>query len=222
MRKYGTCFFERYAKISLETLLGNEFADLINEDRPDLQSPDRYTLGIEVTRAMQESKDAARSLLKEMAGIVPMDEDREDMLQIIESGYGFGLQGGRYIGTKELDYWSMALPIKRILESKISKVSNGFYGDFRKMGLYVFCKDNLSELDIIKTCRFALDTQAYANRGYDRLYLSEVSSLHVCNLSDGISDNARVLSIPIPQEQRKEFYLKALWEGFDGENQPMA
>lgn len=216
VRKYGTCFFERYAKISLESLLGEEFADLVNEDRPDLQSPDGISIGIEVTRAMEESKDAARSLLKEMAGIVPMDEDRGDLLQIIGSGYGFGLQGGKYIGSQELNYWTMALPMKRILETKISKLSCGLYGDFRKMGLYVFCKDNLSELDVKKTCRFALDAQSCTDRGYDRLYLCEVSCLHVCNLSDGIGDNARVLSIPIPQDLRKEFYLDALWGQFEG------
>lgn len=215
MRKYGTCFFERYAKISLESLLGKDFSDLINEDRPDLQSPDRISMGIEVTRAMEESRDAARSLLKEIAGIAPMDEDRTDMLQIIESGYAFGLQGGKYIGSKELNYWSAALPMKRILESKISKVSCGMYGDFTKMGLYVFCKDNLSDLDVMKTCRFAMETQSNADRGYDSLYLSEVSCLHVCNLTEGISDRARVMSIPIPQALRKEFYLKALWEDFD-------
>lgn len=215
MRKYGTCFFERYAKISLETLLGGEFAGLVNRDRPDLQSPDGVSLGIEVTRAMEESRDAARSLLKEMAGITPMEEDRDDMLRIIESGYGFGLQGGRYIGSRELNYWSMALPMKRILESKISKVGGGLYGDYRKMGLYVFCKDNLSGLDVMKTCRFALDTQLSVDRGYDTLYLSEVSCLHVCNLSDNVSDSARVASIPISQSQRKEFYLTALWQDLE-------
>ena len=30
MRKFDTCFFERYAQITLETVLGAEFADLIN------------------------------------------------------------------------------------------------------------------------------------------------------------------------------------------------
>ena len=215
MRKYGTCFFERYAKISLETLLGEEFSGLVNKDRPDLQSPDGVSLGIEVTRAMEESRDAARSLLKEIAGISPMDEDRDDMLRIIENGYGFGLQGGRYIGSRELNYWSMALPMKRILESKISKVGCGLYGEFRKMGLYIFCKDNLSGLDVMKICRFALQTQSSVDRGYDRLYLSDVSCLHVCNLADGISDAARVLSIQIPQQQRKDFYLKALWQEFE-------
>lgn len=216
MRKYGTCFFERYAKISLETLLGREFSGLVNKDRPDLQSPDGVSLGIEVTRAMEESKDAARSLLKEVAGIAQMDEDSDDMLRIVESGYGFGLQGGRYIGAKELNYWTTSLPLKRILESKISKVGCGLYGDFKKMGLYVFCKDNLSELDVLKTCRFALETQTSVDRGYDRLYLSEVSCLHVCNLSDNVSDNARVISLQIPKAQRKRFYLEALWQDFEG------
>lgn len=215
MRKYGTCFFERYAKISLETLLGREFSGLVNKDRPDLQSPDGVSLGIEVTRAMEESKDAARSLLKEVAGIAQMDEDSDDMLRIVESGYGFGLQGGRYIGAKELNYWTTSLPLKRILESKISKVGCGLYGDFKKMGLYVFCKDNLSELDVLKTCRFALETQTSVDRGYDRLYLSEVSCLHVCNLSDNVSDNARVISLHIPKAQRKRFYLEALWQDFE-------
>lgn len=215
MRKYGTCFFERYAKISLETLLGREFSGLVNKDRPDLQSPDGVSLGIEVTRAMEESRDAARSLLKEVAGIAQMDEDSDDMLRIVESGYGFGLQGGRYIGAKELNYWTTSLPLKRILESKISKVGCGLYGDFMKMGLYVFCKDNLSELDVLKTCRFALETQTSVDRGYDRLYLSEVSCLHVCNLSDNVSDNARVISLQIPKAQRKQFYLEALWQDFE-------
>lgn len=215
MRKYDTCFFERYAQISLEALLGEEFAGLINVDRPDLQSQDGATLGIEVTRAMEQSKEAARSLLKEMAGISRMPEDMEDLEHIIDSGYSFGLQNGKYIGSREVEYWSLALPMKRILASKISKVSCGLYGDYRRMGLYVFCKDNLDELGVIRTCKYALDLQKYADRGYDQLYLCEVSSLHVCNLADGISDSARISTIPIPQQQRREFYLKALWDQFD-------
>ncbi len=55
-RPFGTCFFEQYAQISLSALLGSEFYCLVNMDRPDLQSPDGHSLGIEVTRAMEESK----------------------------------------------------------------------------------------------------------------------------------------------------------------------
>ena len=75
-RKFDTCFFERYAQITLETLLGEEYADLVNKDRPDLQKPDR-SLGIEVTRAMTASKDVAQAMLKEMAGHDVKEEDKE-------------------------------------------------------------------------------------------------------------------------------------------------
>ncbi|MBR2609385.1 MAG: hypothetical protein IKC68_06630, partial [Bacteroidales bacterium] len=97
MRKFDTCFFERYARISLMTLLGQEYAALINEDRPDLQMEDR-SLGIEVTRAMEPRKDVAREMLKEMAGLEVQESDREEMGEILRSGYGYGLQDGKYIG----------------------------------------------------------------------------------------------------------------------------
>ena len=64
-RKYGTCFFEQYAQISLSALLGSEFDCLVNRDRPDLQSADDHSIGIEVTRAMEESKKAEQELLKD-------------------------------------------------------------------------------------------------------------------------------------------------------------
>lgn len=219
MRKYDTCFFERYAQISLEALLGSEFAGLLNEDRPDLQSPDGRTLGIEVTRAMEESKEAANSLLKGMAGMKAAGTVDDDLYQIIENGYGFGLEGGRYIGVKELDYWSMALPLKRILKSKIEKVANGFYGHFDKMGLYVFCKDPLSAGEIYKTCRYAMDLQKYNTLVYDRLYLAEAGSLHVCNLEYRFDMSSRISSVQISQQQRREFYLEALHQQLETDQQ---
>ena len=83
-RKFDTCFFERYAQITLETVLGKAYAGLVNEDRPDLQMPDK-SLGIEVTRAMEPRKEEAMNMLKEMAGLdVPhedriSEDDREEM-----------------------------------------------------------------------------------------------------------------------------------------------
>ena len=103
MKKFNTCFFERYAQITLETVLGKEYADLINMDRPDLQMPDR-SLGIEVTRAMESSKDAARELILGMAGLNIPEGDKEEVGEIIRSGYGYGLQDGRYIGHIEYEY----------------------------------------------------------------------------------------------------------------------
>ena len=64
--KFDTCFFERYAQITLETFLGDKYSKLVNKDRPDLQTEDD-TMGIEVTRALKESKVEAITLLNEMA-----------------------------------------------------------------------------------------------------------------------------------------------------------
>ena len=121
-RKFGTCFFEQYAQISLSALLGSDFDCLVNRDRPDLQSTDGHSIGIEVTRAMEESKNAQLELLKDVAGIAPAGRRDEEIDQILEYGYSYGLREGKYIGVKELSYWSMALPLRRIIESKVSKV----------------------------------------------------------------------------------------------------
>ena len=133
-RKFDTCFFERYAQITLETCLGPEYADLVNEDRPDLQMPDK-SLGIEVTRAMEPKKDVATDMLKEMAGLQVEEEDREEVDKIIQSGYGYGLQDGKYIGHLEYEYWALAQPLRRIIQSKVGKVASGFYGEFKEFGL---------------------------------------------------------------------------------------
>ncbi len=210
-RKYGTTFFESYAQISLEHLLGRDYATLVNRDRPDLQTPDGRTLGIEVTRAMEENKNAADMLLKEMSGVVLLEDDRLDFEEIRRSGYAYGLQGGNYIGHTELPYWSLAQPLARILESKVSKAGNGFYGEYESLGLYVFCKDSLALPEILKTCRYVLDLQMGQDVCYDTLYLSEIGTLHVCNLRDNIATiSDRVASYDIPVSLRREFYLKAV------------
>ncbi|MBR1678998.1 MAG: hypothetical protein IJ701_06045 [Bacteroidales bacterium] len=181
----------------------------MNRDRPDLQSPDRKSIGIEVTRAMEESKKAGQELLKDVAGINSVGDD-EDLDQILEYGYAYGLKNGRYIGVRELPFWSMALPLKRILESKVSKAGKGFYGHFQKMGLYVFCKDQLREIDARGAMNFTISLQKYQDIRYDRLYLTDVNDLFVCNLEDGMQDSFRLIRYPITQEQRKAFYLEAV------------
>lgn len=47
-------------------------------------------------------------------------------------------------------YAQIALPMRRILESKVSKVGNGFYGHFGKMGLFVFSRENQGEQEARK------------------------------------------------------------------------
>lgn len=211
MRKFDTCFFERYAQITLETVLGKEYADLVNEDRPDLQKPDR-SLGIEVTRAMEPRKEEAMNLLKEMAGLEVPETDREEMGEILKSGYGYGLQDGRYVGHLEYEYWSLALPLRRIIESKISKVASGFYGDFEEFGLYIFCKDDLSEEEVTLAMEYASDLQRHLDMKYSKIYLSLIDKLYVCDLTDvdHTEHKTTCTSYEISRRMCKEFFLRAL------------
>lgn len=208
-RKFDTCFFERYAQITLETFLGSRYASLVNEDRPDLQMPD-HSLGIEVTRAMEPRKNVAEELLQEMAGFPTEDKDEID--QILHSGYGFGLQDGRYIGHLEYDYWRLALPLRRIIESKVGKVGSGFYGDFQEYGLYIFCKDDLSEEDVLLTMEYTSDLQRHLDIRYSKLYLSLIDKLYICDLDsvDRTSHKTTCTSYAISRKMCKHFFLKAL------------
>ena len=211
MRKFDTCFFERYARITLETILGEEFGALVNEDRPDLQMPDK-SLGIEVTRAMEPHKDVAQEMLKEMAGLPVKDEDREEVNQIISSGYGYGLQDGRYVGHLEYEYWALAQPLRRIIENKVSKVGSGFYGTFDQYGLYIFCKDNLSEEEVILTMEYTSDLQRHLDIRYSTMYLSLINKLYVCDLTqvDRLHHPTKSTSYDISRKMCKEFFIKSL------------
>lgn len=211
MRKFDTCFFERYAQITLETILGEEYAALVNEDRPDLQMPDK-SLGIEVTRAMEPRKDVAESLLLEMAGVDVPEEEREEMGQILKSGYGYGLQNGKYIGHIEYEYWKLAQPLKRIIESKVSKVASGFYGDFEEYGLYIFCKDNLSEDEVNLTMEYTSELQRHLDIRYSKMYLSLIDRLYVCDLTDvdRTQHKTKCTSYDISRRMCKDFFMKSL------------
>ena len=211
MRKFDTCFFERYARITLETILGEEFGALVNEDRPDLQMPDK-SLGIEVTRAMEPHKDVAQEMLKEMAGLTVKEEDREEVDQILQSGYGYGLQDGRYVGHLEYEYWALAQPLRRIIESKVSKVGSGFYGNFDKYGLYIFCKDNLSDEEAILTMEYTSELQRHLDIRYSTMYLSLIDKLYVCDLTqvDRLHHSTKCTSYDISRKMCKEFFIKSL------------
>ena len=211
MRKFDTCFFERYAQITLETVLGEKYAALVNEDRPDLQMPDK-SLGIEVTRAMEPRKDVALTMIKEMAGLQVAETERDEVDQILQSGYGYGLQEGKYIGSLEYEYWSLALPLRRIIESKVAKVGSGFYGDFKEYGLYVFCKDNLTDEEVAMTLEYTSELQRHLDVKYSVMYLSLIDKLYVCDLTgvdrtDGLTTYS---SYEITRAMCKEFFLKAL------------
>ena len=208
--KFDTCFFERYAHICLETLLGDSYKPLINVDRPDLQMPD-HSLGIEVTRAMEPKKDVAHDLLKEMAGFEVSNEDKEEVAQIIKSGYGYGLQNGKYIGHLEYDYWALAQPLRRIIESKVHKVGSGFYGDFNEYGLYIFCKDDLTEEEVLMTIDYTCDLQRHLDIKSSKMYLSLIDKLYVCDLSssDHTEGPAKCASHEITPGMRRLFFMQA-------------
>ena len=208
-RKFDTCFFERYAKNTLETFLGSSYSALVNEDRPDLQMPDR-SLGIEVTRAMEPRKDVAQELLLEMSGVESPADD--ELRQIVRSGYGYGLQEGRYVGRLEYEYWRLAQPLRRIIESKVGKVGSGFYGDFKEYGLYIFCKDHLTEEEVILTMEYTSDLQRHLDIRYSRMYLSLIDRLYICDLSsvDRTEHLTKCTSYDISRKMCKDFFLKAL------------
>ncbi|MBQ7576146.1 MAG: hypothetical protein IJT26_06405 [Bacteroidales bacterium] len=210
-REFGTCFFEQYAQISLSALLGSDYDCLVNRDRPDLQSSDGHSMGIEVTRAMEESRKAHLDLLKDISGITPSGREEEtDLGRIVEFGYGYGLRKGRFVGARELSYWSMALPMQRIIESKVHKNGDGFYGTFDQMGLFIFSHDNLLEPEALKAMNYTMSLQKNLERRYDRLYLADVDDLFVCNLEEGLSEASRLVRIAITREQRQSFYMEAI------------
>ncbi len=207
MKRFDTCFFERYARLTLTTLLGDAFAALVNRDRPDLQMEDG-SLGIEVTRAMEPRKEAAVDMLKEMAGVEVPESEREEIGQIIKSGYAYGLQDGRYVGHIEQEYWSLALPLRRIISSKIEKVGSGFYGNFAEYGLYIFCKDDLNYEEVIMAMEYARDLQRHLDVKYSKIYLSLIDRLYVCDLV--AEEKITCSSYPISLDMRRWFFMEAL------------
>ena len=202
--KFDTCFFERYAMVSLATLLGEHYANLVNRDRPDLQD-ESQSLGIEVTRAIRENKNVANALVNEMAGEDVKEVNAEDLRHINQSGYAYGLGDGTLIGRNEYDFWSLALPLKRILEIKMDKVNNGFYGDFNEFGLFVFTKEDLDLDQIKQTIAFMQEKQAFQNRIYSHVFISQIQTLFDCDLETG-----HYRKIKVSKEQRRSFYEKSI------------
>lgn len=211
-RKFDTCFFERYSQLTLQTILGQKYAGLVNRDRPDLQMEDG-SLGIEVTRAMEPDRHNANQLLKELAGMQIKEEQREDMQRIVESGYGYGLPGLNYTGYLEQEYWSLAQPLQRILTSKVEKVAKGFYGNFKEFGLYVFCRDLLNLTQVEAAVNYTLLLQDNLDLRFNTLYLSQTDTLYVCRLTDNLISEgigSRIDVYDIPDSLRREFFFKSL------------
>ena len=211
-RKFDTCFFERYAQLTLQTILGSRYSSLVNIDRPDLQTPDK-SLGIEVTRAMEPDRHNANQLLKELAGMQIREDQREDMQKIVDCGYGYGLPGLNYTGYLEQEYWKLAQPLQRILTSKVEKVARGFYGNFQEFGLFVFCRDLLDLSQAEAAVNFTLQLQDNLDIRFNTLYLSQTDTLYVCRLTDNLfyeGIRSRIDPYAIPDNLRREFFFKSL------------
>lgn len=202
--KYDTCFFERYAKVSLEVILGDKFRGLMNADRPDLQDVE-HSIGIEVTRAMPENKMAEQSLVNEMAAHKIFDVSDDDAAEISRTGYAYGIGSNNLVGTIEKDYWRLAQPLKRIVASKIGKVSDGFYGRFNEFGLYVFSKDDLNFEAIETLVRYVHDLQKWKHLRYQSLYISQIQEFYACNLKTN-----EILKYEITPLMCRYFYRQAL------------
>ena len=198
--KFDTCFFERYAMVSLAALLGDPYAHLVNRDRPDLQD-EEGGIGIEVTRAIRENKNVNNALVNEMAGEDVKEVNADDLRHINQTGYAYGLGDGSIVGRNEFEYWSLALPLKRILEIKMDKVNNGFYGDFREFDLFVFTKEDLDIDQIKQTIAFMQEKQAFQNRFYSRLFVSQIQTLFDCDL-----DTGQYKKYKVSRTQRRAFY----------------
>lgn len=112
----------------------------------------------------------------------------------------------------EYDYWNLALPLRRIIASKIEKVGSGFYGDFKEYGLYIFCKDDLSEEEVTLTMEYASDLQRHLDIRYSKIYLSLIDKLYVCDLSDvdRLHHKTHCTSYDISRKMCKEFFIKSL------------
>ena len=195
--RFNTNFFETYAKGLLVSLLGKDYDGLVNIDRPDLQMPD-HSLGIEVTRALEENKTAALSMLKDIAGI---DQD------IVDTGYtyGYGLSDDDlHVGNIEYEYWSLAQPLKRIIASKIEKVGSGFYGDFNRYGLFVFCKYDLSSEDVRMLIGYARDLQRHLDIRYSEMYLAQAQT------AESIAPGRSFKVYEISPELRRSLFLNTL------------
>ena len=201
--KYDTCFFERYAKETLADLVSAHYAGLVNRDRPDLQDTS-LGIGIEVTRAMREGKAEAHELINDVAGQRIIDVPSEVSSSVNAHGYGFVLNG-QLIGRAEREYWERALPLQHIIDSKVAKVANGFYGYFSEFGLYVFSKETLSTQDVLSTMDWMISLQKPNRLAYNYLFLSQSTDLWVCNL-----DRRETHRFNIPVAKRQTYYNIAI------------
>ena len=97
-------------------------------------------------------------------------------------------------------------------EDILDQVDVAFYGDFKEYGLYIFCKDDLSEEEVILTMEYASDLQRHLDITYSKMYLSLIDKLYVCDLTnvDRLRHKTQCTSYDISRKMCKEFFIKSL------------
>lgn len=204
--KFDTTFFERYAMVALQTILGPKYNHLVNSDRPDLQDVS-HSLGIEVTRSIKENRTEAELLVNELAGKEIFCVSEADLQDIRLYGYSYGLDYGQLMGELEKRYWSLALPLKRIIKSKVQKVANGFYGAFDQFELFVFTKDDLTRHEVQLTVYYMTELQNANAIRYAKLHIAQTDKLYVCDLKTQVVEEHA-----ISKDLCRQFYRKAVEE----------
>ena len=91
-------------------------------------------------------------------------------------------------------------------------MASGFYGEFNEYGLYIFCKDDLSEEEVILTMEYTSELQRNLDVKYSKMYLSLIDRLYVCDLTDvdRVIHPTKCTSYEITRKMCKEFFLNSL------------
>ena len=88
------------------------------------------------------------------------------------------------------------------------KIDNGFYGDFKEFGLYVFTKYDLVADEVEEIIGFMMDAQQSKKIRYDHLFISQIDTFFDCDLHSGDFD-----CYPIDSRLRRRFYNRAVEKG---------
>lgn len=142
-------------------ILGLNTNDFEQKDKPDLQS-EKYSLGIEVVRAMPEREGLTRSLVQQYFGKgIPGEEIVKEVIKNNEKGKFKGcvtsIDGVAVISSTK-GFHDGALHKKMIVETIVKKARKfQKYKHFETNGLYCFAETGmLNETDypdIIKVCQ---------------------------------------------------------------------
>jgi len=191
VKPFDTRYFERYARLSLVWAGGAEFSALRCADLPDLQAPDR-TLGVEVTRAMLQSRQEARTFSDEIAGRL--------------SGYDLRwLERLRRGAGPHCDSTDPYAEVLAAIRKKVDRLESGDYDGFDRYGLYVFSAGDLSRAEALRAAAALGRMQRGLPRRYGALYLNQVQRMYFCT-----PDPPRCRTCAIPPETQERLHQAAL------------